>query len=232
MSTWASRRKAVYFWSVVLTLTAVSFGIFWKYWYKAPTCFDGLPNGDETGIDCGGSCSLVCSAQAQAPIMRSDPRIFKVVDNMYSAVAFIENHNINFEAPRVPYKFKIYDDNNKLLYERSGMTVLPKNKTIAIFEGNILIPRGEPKKAEIELPQNIVWIKNETEEPEIEIKNSPLLREIDAPRIEASVGNLSIIDLKNIELVVVVYDSRDNAIAASRTFINSLKKNEKTDIFF
>ena len=222
----------VYFWSVVLTLTAVSFGIFWKYWYKAPTCFDGLPNGDETGIDCGGSCSLVCSAQAQAPIMRSDPRIFKVVDSMYSAVAFIENHNINFEAPRVPYKFKIYDDNNKLLYERSGMTVLPKNKTIAIFEGNILIPRGEPKKAEIELPQNIVWIKNETEEPEIEIKNSPLLREVDAPRIEASVGNLSIIDLKNIELVAVVYDSRDNAIAASRTFINFLKKNEKTDIFF
>ncbi|MEK9185206.1 MAG: hypothetical protein AAB863_00365 [Patescibacteria group bacterium] len=51
MSTWASRRKAVYFWSVVLTLTAVSFGIFWKYWYKAPTCFDGLQNGDETGID-------------------------------------------------------------------------------------------------------------------------------------------------------------------------------------
>lgn len=232
MSDWASRRKAIYFWSVVLILTAVSFGIFWKFWYKAPTCFDGLQNGDETGIDCGGSCSLVCSAQAQAPIMRSDPRILKVIDNIYSIVAFIENHNVNFEAPRIPYKFKIYDDKNKLLYERSGVTVFPKNKTIAIFEGNMLIPNAEPKRAEIELSKNISWIKSENVEPEIEIKNSPLLREESAPRIEANVSNLSITNLKNIELVAVVYDSRDNVIAASRTFINSLKKNEKADIFF
>src|SRR3989344_5366408 len=168
MSNWASRRKAVYFWSAVLLLTAVSFLIFWKYWYQTPTCFDGLQNGDENGIDCGGSCELVCSMQAQAPVQRSDPRVFKVMDNIYSVLTYVENHNVNFEAPSVPYKFKIYDDKNKLLYEREGVTIFPKNKTVAIFEGNMLIPSGVPKKAEIELPKSISWIRTSEDEPKIQ----------------------------------------------------------------
>jgi Mg-chelatase subunit ChlD len=232
MSTWASRRKAVYFWAVVLTLTAVSFSIFWKFWYRAPSCFDGLPNGDETGVDCGGSCSLVCSLQAENPVTRSDPRVFRVMDNIYSVLAFVENHNVGFEAHYVPYKFKIFDEKNKLLYEREGATVFAKNKTIAIFEGNMLITRGIPKRAEIELPKTIHWLKITREEPEVEIQSSPILKQDTSPRIEATVLNKSIENLKNIELVAVVFDGRDNAVAASRTFINRLDKNQKTDIFF
>lgn len=232
MSSWASRRKAVYFWTVVLTLTAVSFSIFWKFWYRAPNCSDGLQNGDETGIDCGGSCSLVCSALTQSPISRSDPRVFKVMDNIYSVLAFVENHNLDFEAPYVPYKFKIYDEKNKLIYEREGVTIFAKNRTVAIFEGNMLITRGIPKRAEIELPQSIHWLKILRNEPEIEIQSSAILKQDSSPRIEAVISNKSIEDLKNIELVAVVFDGRDNAIAASRTFINRLDKNQKSDIFF
>jgi hypothetical protein len=134
MSSWASRRKAIYFWSVIIVLTVISFGFFWNYWYAAPTCSDGFQNGDETGLDCGGSCSRVCSMQAVAPISRSDPRVFQVMDNVYSVIAFIENHNVSFEALYVPYDLKIYDEKNRLLFERKGATNFPKNKTVAIFE--------------------------------------------------------------------------------------------------
>jgi hypothetical protein len=34
----------------------------------APTCNDGIQNGDETGIDCGGSCSNVCLSQINLPV--------------------------------------------------------------------------------------------------------------------------------------------------------------------
>lgn len=231
-SSWASRRKAVYFWSIVLSATLISFLILWKYWYSAPTCFDGFQNGDEIGIDCGGSCSLVCSLGALPPVLRSDPRVFKVVDNVYSVLAFVENHNLNFQAPYLPYKFKIYDPESKLLYEREGATLLPKNQTISIFEGNLLISKGNPKRAEIEFGQNIRWTKDLNKDLEIEIESSPLLLETKSPRIEATVENKSIENIKNIELVAVVFDGRDNAIAASRTFIESLKKNTTAPIFF
>ena len=52
------------------------------------------------------------------------------------------------------------------------------------------------------------------------------------PRVEANVKNNSTEEIKNIELVIAIFDGNDNAIAASRTFVESLKKNEETDIFF
>ncbi len=33
-----------------------------------PTCTDGLQNGDETGIDCGGSCPTTCLTQINLPV--------------------------------------------------------------------------------------------------------------------------------------------------------------------
>src|SRR3989344_2002169 len=232
MSDWSSRRKAMYMWSAILVLTVITFFIFWNFWYKVPTCFDSFQNGDEEGIDCGGSCSLVCSAAAAEPLLRSDPRVFNVVGDVYSVLAFVENRNVNFEAPYVPYRFRIYDASNKMVYEREGVTAFLKNGTISLFEGNILIPNVLPKRAELEISKNIRWTKKVEQPPEIELKNSPLLREETAPRIEASISNKSIKDVKNIELVAVVFDGRDNAIAASRTFIERLNKNVTTDVFF
>jgi hypothetical protein len=34
---------------------------------SAPTCTDKAKNGDETGVDCGGSCALACPCDASAP---------------------------------------------------------------------------------------------------------------------------------------------------------------------
>jgi len=34
-----------------------------NYSFTVTSCFDGSKNGDETGVDCGGSCSLVCPAE-------------------------------------------------------------------------------------------------------------------------------------------------------------------------
>ena len=34
--------------------------------WLAPTCTDGIQNGGETGIDCGGSCPLKCDSESCA----------------------------------------------------------------------------------------------------------------------------------------------------------------------
>jgi Mg-chelatase subunit ChlD len=232
-SPWASRRRAIYLGALVLILSSVSFAIFWKYWYSTPTCFDKSKNGDETGIDCGGSCTLICSSDVMVPIVRWDPRLFEVFPGTWSTIIYVENPNINIDATYVPYSFKIYDGDNKVLVERKGATILPKNKTVGIFEGSIAIPEAvRPKRAIFELGNNIVWKKNETPIPDITITNSPVLRLDSAPRVEANVKNNGTKEIKNIELVVAIFDGADNVIAASRTFVEDLKKNEDTNIFF
>lgn len=233
MNEWASRRKSIYLGFVVIFFTLVAFLIFWKFWYSTPTCSDGVKNGDEIGVDCGGSCSLVCSREALPLVIRSDPRVFEVIQNVWSVIIYIENQNSNFDASYVPYTFYFYGDDNKLLYTREGITFIPKSKISGIFEGSINIESGEKiKRVTFELGKNISWQRNVAVSDELEITHSSLLREDSAPRVEARVKNNSIEDVEDVELIISIFDGADNTIAASRTFIENLRKNSSTDVFF
>lgn len=219
--------------AIVLLLSAVAFAIFLKFWYRAPSCFDNVKNGDETGIDCGGSCALVCSDGAIKPIVRWDPRLFEIWPGIWNLLVYVENPNTNVDATYVPYDLAFYDETNTLLEERKGATILPKNKTVGVFEGSISFKNGEkPKRVIFDLGNDIVWKKNEDREEKIDITNSPILNLNSEPKVLATVKNNSTEDLKNIELVVAIFDGQDNALAASRTFVETLKKNEESNVFF
>ena len=233
MSEWASRRKTIYLGVVVFVLSAISFAVFWQFWYQTPTCFDGLKNGGEEGVDCGGPCSLVCERDALQPIIRWDPRIFQISPDVWSTLVYVENPNTNVDATYVPYSFTFYGDGNTILAEREGATILPKNRTVGIFEGSIAIENGNTlRRAVFELGDDMVWTKNNQPAPAVHISHSPILRIESAPRVEASVKNNSLKDLQNIELIVAIFDGSDNVVAASRTFLEILKKNESRNVFF
>jgi len=233
MSDWASRRKAIFLGALVLILTAFSFAVFWYFWYQTPSCSDGKKDGDETGIDCGGSCTKVCSSEAIAPVIKWDPRLFQVLSGTWSALVYVENANVDLDATYVPYTFTIYDADNNVLATRTSATILPKNKTVGIFEGSIEIAEGKtPKRAVFEINDGVIWKKNEEIEKSISITYSPLSRLDTEPRIETTVKNNLAKEIKNIELVAVVFDGSDNAVAASRTLIEDLKNNESTEVFF
>jgi Mg-chelatase subunit ChlD len=233
LSDWASRRKTIYLLGITLFLASVSFYIFWIFWYNEPNCFDNVKNGDEVGVDCGGSCELVCPASVIGPAVSWDPRIFEVTPGVWNLLIYVENRNLDTMASYLPYKFTIYDKENNLLGVREGATILPKNKTVGIFEGGLTFKEGKiPGRVTFDIGPNLVWKKVTDQEPKISITHSPLLRESFAPRIEANIKNEDTRDVKNIELVVAVFDRADNVIATSRTFLENLKANSSSDVFF
>lgn len=234
MDQWASRRKNLYLLGIVLVLTTVSFLVFWKFWYQTPTCFDGVKNSDEMGVDCGGSCSLICSAGILKPIVRWDPRLFEVSPGVWSVLIYVENPNIDAVANYAPYTFVLYDENNNILSQREGATILPSHKTVGIFEGNISIKGGvRVRRAVFEFSKEIVWQKvDESPDEELTVTHSPILRLDTMPRVEANIKNESFGVIENIELIAAIFDGADNVIAASRTFVEKLSRNEDTDVFF
>lgn len=231
-SSWATRRKAVYLAIAIILFSAAAFGIFWKFWYVAPTCFDKVKNGDETGVDCGGSCTLICQSDVLKPVVKWDPRLFEVFPDLWSALVYVENPNLDADATYVPYTLSIYGSDNQLLEERKGATILPKNKTVGIFEGNIVAGSNKPKRAIFEIESGIIWKKSSDLEEKIAVTHSPILKLESEPRIEATVKNNSTEDLQNIELVAAIFDGADNAVATSRTFVENLPKNGSSEIFF
>jgi len=126
---WASRRQFKYFSGVVLFMALIIFLILIPVIFRKPTCSDNRQNGAEMGVDCGGSCSLMCDEEILAPVVLWS-RAFHVVGNNYNLVAYAENRNKDSGVIKANYEFRIYDANNKLLGRREGSTFIPQTSNL------------------------------------------------------------------------------------------------------
>lgn len=227
---WALRRKVTYFlFALILLVVVIGLPAFY-FFHKAPTCFDGRQNGDEAGVDCGGRCALLCSFEGLDPIVLWS-RSFKVTGSVYSAMAYIQNPNINSEA-LATYVFKLYDSNNALIGTKENTTIIPKNKIIAIFEPNINTQSKIPARATFEFIQKPIWRKDASTSPEFVVTQKVLSGETTMPRIDATIQNISLTPQERIEVVAIVYDTNGNAVAASRTFVDRLEKDQTSRVAF
>jgi Mg-chelatase subunit ChlD len=223
MSSWAAKRRLIYF-SIVagFFLLVVAIPLF-KIYYKAPTCFDGIQNQDEVGVDCGGHCQRLCATQALPPIVHWQ-RYFEVVPGIYSAVAYIENPNSKAGAYNVPYRFTFVDDKNEFVSERAGTVNIPPKKIFAVFESTISIPNLKPAKVTFEFTSAPQWDKEYPEEPLITVTDRELQNESTSPKLFVTLTNSQVFPLSNIEVTALISDTKGNVIAASQTFIDSIEK--------
>jgi hypothetical protein len=232
VSAWSAKRRILYGGGFVLVLAIIASLLFFHFFYRAPSCSDGIQNGDETGVDCGGSCTTLCSNQTLQPIVYW-AKAFNVLGDVYNVAAYVENPNSDSNNPQATYSFKVYDANNILLAERTGTTFIPKNKKFIIFEPGITIQNKIPKRVDFEFTDFAPWQKDVTVDPSISVVYSPLQSTTTTPRVSGTVTNNSDQNIGNgLELSVLVLDSNQNAIAVSRTFVDPLPKKTSQDFVF
>lgn len=235
MNQWSRNRKRIIF-SIVVFAAIVLIGlpVFFLF-YRAPTCFDGKHNRDETGIDCGGSCQLLCRAESLPILSQGDPRILTIASSTYEVVAFLENPNTSAEIYRAGYIFRLYDSSSSIPVKViEGETFVPHGATFAIFEGPFNLEKGiVPSRATLEWKQeSIIWEKNTDPIAELRVKDAALSRENSSPRVQALLENLSLEDISNIDLIALISDEAGNIFAASKTFIDTLESGEEVPIVF
>jgi len=231
MVSWSIKRRFIYGGSFILVIAFIAAGLFWRVFYRTPTCSDGVKNGDETGVDCGGSCLKLCTSDALKPVVLW-AKIFNISGDVYTAVAFVQNPNINSKNTKAGYQFKIFDANNKLITIKEGTTSIPKNKKFAIFETGIILKNQKPKSAELNFTSFSPWEKDTTKEPQISLSHSELLATTTSPRITGTILNSSLKDVSEVRITVFVFDKDENVIAASETFVDSLKSRTSQDFVF
>ena len=95
---WSERRKLIYATIAVGMIITVLLILYFSLFYRTPTCFDGIMNGSESGIDCGGKCSRLCqNAFLQPHIEWGEAKLEKVSDGLYNVSSYIVNPNIMAE---------------------------------------------------------------------------------------------------------------------------------------
>lgn len=227
---WAYTHRAHLRLFLTITIVSVLTVYFAIKLYEPPSCVDNKLNQDETGVDCGGTCDRYCPREVQAT-RSAWVRAFEVSEGWWSAVAYVENPNFDKQARYAPYRFAVYDKSGVLLLERKGVTFAHREPLLPVFEGRLKIDMGVPFRTTFEWLQELDWYKAprayEVTTEEQNLKKVGLGHDL-----EVTIYNRSPEPLRNIEVVAILYDTDENAVAASETLIDLLSARSKKKITF
>lgn len=227
---WASRRRALYLLGLIVAL-AILVGIpAFFFFYDPPTCTDGVQNGLEEGVDCGGDCPIICSFSAADPLTHWS-RLFEIVPGVYTTIALVENPNATVGAVDIPYTFKLRDSENVLVYEKKGVVSLTPSSIIPIFETGLQTGVRIPTRSEFILGTP-VWVRQEPVKHDILIREQRLEDETTRPTLTATLRNDTTDDIGEFATVAILYDLEGNALHASRTIVDGLAGLSETRVIF
>ena len=206
--------------------------VYFANYYEPPDCFDLTKNGDELGVDCGGSCVRICAADVLPPRVVW-AKSFEVKDGQYNAVAYVENPNQSAASPEVHYTFKLLND-GVTFAERSGTTVLPPNSVYPIFEGKIMVESDEEitetnliiEPVEMWLPASVNRDQFRSADINLSAAGS------DHPRLDVEIENTDLSSSDNVEVVVTVFNDEGEPVTASQTLIERIEARSTKDIVF
>ena len=234
MNAWSTNRKRVILLLIIFILVVLIGAPIYFFFHKAPTCFDKKQNGDEAGVDCGGSCQLVCTTDTLPLIMKGDPRVLRVATSTYEVVAFIQNPNVSAEILHAPFSLTLYGANSPVpLKTITGETYVPKNSSFGIFEGPFNFPGDVPTRVTFSWTEGaLVWQKNSSVVPDLKITDGALVNTNTEPRLEATLTNPSLESVMNIELITFIFDENGNMVGASKTFVDTLGPNASAPLIF
>jgi hypothetical protein len=229
---WALRRQFLFIVIIILLLAATGFIIIYPVLNKPPTCIDGIQNGTETGIDCGGSCLSACVAQVD-PVSVLWARAFQVIPGRYNAVAYIVNHNQNVAAEKVSYRFRFADANNVYIGKRDGTTFIPPSGNFAVFEPAVDLGSSVPVYTTFEFTETPQWLqvsKDKISQLKVLVSNIELTGETTSPRLSATIKNNSLFTIPDVNVVAILYDKSGNAVSTSNTYLSQLDPLETSNI--
>jgi hypothetical protein len=225
MNSWSRARKRI-----ILIITLLVLGVLlgvpiFFFFNRTPTCTDNKLNGDETGIDCGGSCQKLCAPESFPLIIEGDPRVLTIATSTYEVVALLENPNQNAEISRARYIVRLYNSSSLVpLKSIEGEAYIPPGARLALFEGPFLLEEElVPTRAILEWDEaTLVWEKTARVTPELTVKTTNISRLNSAPRLEAVIGNPDLGRVYNVDLTAILYDESGNIFAAAKTFISEI----------
>ena len=232
--TWATQRQIFYILVLVAILVVLGFLVSYPFFNKAPSCQDNKQNGAETGVDCGGSCVRACLSQVdQISVIWA--HAFRVVPGRYNAVAYLENHNTNAVVSKIKYRFRFADENNIYIGKREGETTVPAGGNFAVFETAVDIGNSIPVYTTFEFTETPLWVtvpKEKIDQLKIVVSDIKLENVDTSPTLSAVVKNNSLLIIPGVNVIVILYDEKGNAISASRTYLEKLSGQEKTEVRF
>ena len=190
----------------------------------ASSCFDGIQNQGELGVDCGGPCSKICTPSAQPIVLVPGTSVmaFASTPGHETFLAKIANSNVGFAAQSFSYAFNVYDASGTLLQSYPGQSFLFSQQVKYLLLANEAVPSGAVR-SDVTIT-NVNWVTGASfgVMPQFVVQN-----------ISTHVGSTTVIatgqlvnndtaTFNNIFIVAVFKDANGNPLGASQTILDSI----------
>lgn len=214
-------------------------GIFSLFYFGAikpkASCFDGVQNQDEEGLDCGGVCAAVCLPAGLRPLegvgrvlafRQGEDRPFDGAQGRATVLAQVANPNLDQAAESFDYSFVFKNDENKAVFEAKDSSFAYAGEVKYLLLPNTLVSE---KFSYVELKiGNISWV------PAIEMGGLPSFSvsglktgiEGNVLSAEGQVLNTDTSPFPSVNIVAVFRGQYGQIAGASETTIENLLPNE------
>lgn len=147
-------------------------------------------------------------------------------ENNYDLVVKIKNPNTDWGVESINYVFELYDSANQLIGSQQGKSYILPQETRYIIEQKISLQKPI-SKIELKL-NNISWKKlTQVSDLGLRVKNTEYqILEDGSNLLAGTVENKSSYDLDTIEIAGVLLDGNNKIIAAGKTSMNTVLRNE------
>ena len=188
----------------------------------APSCFDNVQNGGETGVDCGGPC-VSCAIKHLQPLSISPSSLFGT-DRVYSAVAEVTDPSDLYGTKTFSYSVAFVDANGNVLQTVDQTGFLYPGQTRSLIVAGVSIQNGIPTQANFTLDAtSTAWASaSDFSEPIYELSNPQAAISGNQVVITGTVINPNNITISSIHLGAFAVNNLGIKIGASTTVLQNL----------
>lgn len=215
---WAGRRRFIILALLIAVGVSVASITLIATLHQTPSCTDGIQNQDEDGVDCGGACRYLCTALQEPPTTLFTQAIPNGTGRT-DVIASIENKNATAAAKSVPYSIVLYGADRAFIQQVSGTVDLAPGATARVFVPGVASGARSVAQAFLTIDTALVqwYAASRPSVPQVAAVSCPLPS--DTPRIIATLSNVETSPVSNLKVIVAVFNTENNVIAASQTIV-------------
>jgi hypothetical protein len=159
-------------------------------------------------------------------------KVFPIRPGEYDVVAYVENPNFTMAAPKISYTARLFDDAGTVIATKSGETFASPNERFMIFAGNMLTGEKIPAKGDVAITPGFSWVTTSASKKLLSVDDKVLTGTDGTPRLHALLTSGESSILRDIDVTVAIYDSKNTPIAVSRTVVPKLNPKENANLSF
>lgn len=224
-SIWRVGHKMKYIVSLIIIIIIILSYIIYDTFFSVVSCTDNRKNGDEIGVDCGGSCALLCQGQFQdLSIDNKNIHLEKLSDYKYNIYLLINNNNKDTAVYNIDVRTTFYDKDNNLIGTIDNNIPFSDKLSIPVIIDGITLDNLD--RVESEVIKDYKIYKSAQDIDLLKLISYTKEENQDKYKYIIKYTNPNYNSIINKNIYFLFYDNQNNLLYISRQYIQLLTKDQ------